>query len=184
LTTLRATRRLRRGITRLVDDAHAAATQLPQHLVAGDARGLGHGRQGGGVGTLLLQGEAPPAPSYRVLPLQEPPRVLVEVWRTAMCAAQLVLPQDEFEDQIPGVAQLRVALEVVLDARRFPRLEAAFQVGVDQLPEPEEDPETPALPEGEGDEPGLAPDDEAALDRAWQALATATAKSGSSRKRL
>ena len=124
----------------LVDDAHAAAAQLPEDLVAGD---LGEGPPSAGRPAIRhLPAVALPVMVARATCSGSSPRYLGKRPRYSSSGevgfatpAQPVLGGDQPEHGGAVAGQFRVAGQVLLDPGGFPGLEAQLQLGVHQLDE-------------------------------------------------
>ena len=120
---LSATRRLRLTWPRLVDDAHAAAGDLPQHFVVAEVaqphRGVA-GRRGRGGWDVGGQG----GDQFVAVQGGESRQVLVGRTILASAAAVIDLQQDQFARQ-RRTLRLLPTVEPVLNVRRRPAFQAA-----------------------------------------------------------
>jgi hypothetical protein len=121
-------------LTGLVDDAHAAAAQQAQILIAGN---LGRGLRP----RVRRRQRRVPASDRRPgdlvrqfgAVLGKALQILVESESGLATPAQLVLDGDQLEGDFPVAGQFRVAGQVLFDPTRLPGLQAQFQVDVHQF---------------------------------------------------
>src|SRR5262249_43987780 len=105
------------------DDAHAAAPQHPQYLVAGQNR----------PALAIWTGRVTEASRQLGLELGEAPQVFLRGRAALPHAAQVVLGDDQLQDGGAVLGQEGELLEVVLDRGRLALAQAHVQVNVDQL---------------------------------------------------
>ena len=120
----------------LVDDAHAAAAEHPQDLVAGDL--------GQGLRPLVRRTErhvpavdrrsGDPSRQFGAV-LGKAPEELTEGEAGLAAPAKLVLGGDQLEHDGPVVGQFRVAGQILLDPGRLAGPQPVLEVDVDQLGE-------------------------------------------------